>query len=85
MNDENDEHGRLSRRGNAHKVDESVSGSDSSSTKVADMTEKEIDQLIRDDRRTPKILKQILWLVLFAFLSTTIIAAIIMGLFVSDS
>lgn len=52
---------------------------------MADLVEKEIDQLIRNDSRTPKILKQILWLVLFAFLTTTIISAIIMGLFVSDS
>jgi hypothetical protein len=41
--------------------------------------------LIRNDTRTPKILKQILWLVLFAFLTTAVASAIMMGLFVSDS
>ena len=62
----------------------SSTGSDSSN-KIVDLVEKDIEALIRNDTRTPKILKQILWLVLFAFLSTTIISAIIMGLFVNDS
>lgn len=62
----------------------SSTGSDSPN-KIADLVEKDKEALIRNDTRTPKILKQILWLVLFAFLSTTIISAIIMGLFVNDS
>ena len=52
---------------------------------MADIVEKDIDQLIRNDKRTPKILKHILWLVIFAFLSTTIVAAIMIGLFIRDS
>ncbi len=54
-------------------------------SKFADLIEKDIDQLIRNDTRTPKILKSILWLVLFAFLVTTVISAIITGVFVHDS
>lgn len=54
-------------------------------SKIGDLIEKDIDQLIRNDSRTPKILKQILWLVLFAFLITTIIGAILMALFLSSS
>lgn len=67
-------------------MDEVLSSTGSESpNKIADLVEKDIEALIRNDTRTPKILKQILWLVLFAFLSTTIISAIIMGLFVNDS
>ena len=54
-------------------------------SKIADIIEKDIDQLIRNDRRTPKILKHILWLVLFAFITTSVIAAIITGLFINES
>ena len=63
----------------------SSNSSNDSASKFADLVEKDIDSLIRNDKRTPKILKQILWLVLFAFLTTTIISAIIMGLFVGTS
>jgi hypothetical protein len=66
--------------------DDNSSGSSSDSTsKMADLVEKEIDQLIRNDRRTPKILKHIMWLVMFAFLATTVISAVIMGMFVGVS
>lgn len=65
--------------------DDNSSQSSDAQSKITDLVEKEIDQLIRNDKRTPKILKQILWLVLFAFLTTTIISAIIMGIFVGYS
>lgn len=70
---------------NKRIFDELSSTESDSLSKIADIVEKDIDQLIRNDKRTPKILKHILWLVILAFLSTTIIAAIITGLFITDS
>lgn len=44
MNDDSDEHGRFTRRGGVlPNLEESISGSDTSSSKVADLVEKEID------------------------------------------
>ena len=54
-------------------------------SKIADIIEKDIDQLIRNDKRTPKILKHITWLVLLAFLITTVVAAVVTGMFVTES
>lgn len=47
--------------------------------------EKDIDELIRNDNRTPKILKQIILLVALFLFSIMMISAIIMGLYVRDS
>jgi hypothetical protein len=70
---------------NRRIFDEGSSTESDTLSKMADLLEKDIDQLIRNDRRTPKILKHILWLVFFAFLITTIIASILTGLFVRES
>jgi len=45
MNDDSDEHGRFTRRGQGvlPNPEESISGSDTSSSKAADLVEKEID------------------------------------------
>jgi hypothetical protein len=47
--------------------------------------EKDIDALIRNDKRTPKLLKQILGLVLLWLMLIMIIKSVICGLYVSDA
>jgi hypothetical protein len=61
--------------------DENSSTDSDAFSKMGDIVEKDIDQLIRNDKRTPKILKHITWLVLFGFLISTIVAAIVTGMF----
>lgn len=65
------------------------SGSSTSSSNsrklMNEFIEKDIDELIRNDNRTPKILKQIILLVALFLFSIMMISAIIMGLYVRDS
>jgi hypothetical protein len=70
---------------NKRIFDENSSTDSDAFSKMGDIVEKDIDQLIRNDKRTPKILKHITWLVLFGFLISTIVAAIVTGMFVNES
>jgi hypothetical protein len=68
------------------RIFEENSSTDSDAfSKMGDIVEKDIDQLIKNDKRTPKILKHITWLVLFGFLISTIVAAIVTGMFVYET
>ena len=45
---------------------------------------KEIDMLIRDDKRTPKSLKHILWLVLINLLTILAVSSVNLGMYVEQ-
>ncbi|CDW79589.1 pas domain s-box family protein [Stylonychia lemnae] len=69
-------------------IDERSGSSTSSSNSrklINEFIEKDIDQIIRNDSRTPKILKQIIVLVLLLLFSITVISASILGLYIKES
>lgn len=64
----------------------SSNGSSSDSRKVSYETgvlEKEIDILIRDDKRTPKSLKNIFWLVLLNLVTILSVSSVNLGNFIT--
>eukprot|EP00347_Sterkiella_histriomuscorum_P022240 403331180 len=75
----------MARIGNGDERSGSSTSSSNSRKLMNEFIEKDIDSLIRNDSRTPKILKQILLLVAVLIFSIMIISAVIMGLYITES
>ncbi len=76
-------------RFNAAINENSASGSSTSSSHSRqvknEFVEKDIDQLIKDDKRTPKILKKIFALVAIFVITIMLISATLLGFYIRDS
>ena len=67
-------------RGEMEQTNSTTSSNDSRRQKN-EFVEKDIDSMIRNDKRTPRIIKQIFWLVIAGILTTLAISAAILAIF----